>query len=89
MQYDDTEIMARTHFTGSHLYSLTDDGELDAIDFEIKHDDDTIVWYEAPEMSHLSVKDGDKTLYFVEVEDIDELKRRIDLYRQQNPIEEE
>ena len=46
MEYRGHEIFARTYVTGSRLWSLDEKGNLAEVEFEMFHDDDTVVWYE-------------------------------------------
>lgn len=82
MTYKDYDILARVYQSGSDLYSLKDNGELDeSLDIKIDHDDQEIVWYEVDEMSHIHVNDVDgQPLHFVEIPSIEEAKNRIDLW---------
>lgn len=88
MEYRDEEINARVHVTqtGSDLYSLKENGDLDeSQDCYIEHEDDEvlhIVWYEVSGMEHIDIVDPKtkQLLYFVEIPTIEEAKRRIDLY---------
>jgi len=83
MIYKDEEIQARVAGTYSDLYELKDDGSLDtSIDILIKHDDETIVWYEVGGMVHLNCSRG----YFTEIPSIEEAKLRIDAYEKENPV---
>lgn len=90
MFYDEEEITARVGGTYSDIYSLKKNGELDeSQDVIIKNDDEEVVWYDVLQMSHLHCTDSNgQLLYFVEVPSIEECKRRIDLYREQYPVED-
>lgn len=89
MIYDEEEITARVAGTYSDLYSLNEKGGLDkSLDIIIYNDDEEVVWYEVGGMTHLHCLDTDGVtkLYFTEIPSIAEAKRRIDRYRNQNPI---
>lgn len=90
MIYRDYEIQARAYVEGSDLFELNDDGSINySLNIFIEDEDAReIVWYEVGELSHLSAIDNEskETLYFLEVKTIEEIKRRIDLYIDQNPI---
>lgn len=94
MQYKEYDIMARVHKSMSDLYSLNEDGSLaESQGILIDNDLDEIVWYEVSGMEHLDVMDiesrSHEILPFVEIPTIEEAKRRIDLYEEQSPIEDE
>jgi hypothetical protein len=90
MFYKDEEIVARVHETGSDLYSLTDDRELDeSQDIKITHNDPTVVWYEVSEAEHITTPFDNKFGFFDTIEDA---KASIDWteaeYYKNNPREE-
>jgi hypothetical protein len=78
--YKDTEIMARVHYTGQKLMALNDDGSLDTKTetfFEMEHEDEEVVWYEAEGFENIVTPYDNSNGFF---DDIDDAKRAIDWY---------
>lgn len=86
MEYKGYEIDARIGGTYSDLWSLDENGSLkESCNVQILNDDTSILWYEVCDLAGSSCKDKDGTaLYFVDIPTLEEARRRIDLYKNQN-----